>query len=46
MSNKAKSKKNGAGKEEEGTNFSLGQIKKFLSEVKVEFTKLSGLTER
>jgi preprotein translocase subunit SecE len=40
MTNKAKSKKNVAGKEEEVANFSPGQIKKFLNEVKVEFTKI------
>ena len=40
MTNKAKPKKNGAVINEEAANFSPGQIKKFLNEVKVEFTKI------
>jgi preprotein translocase subunit SecE len=40
MTNKAKPKKNGAMMSEEAANFSPGQIKKFLNEVRVEFTKI------
>ncbi len=40
MANKAKPKKNGAITKEETTGFSPGQIKKFVEEVKVEFTKI------
>jgi preprotein translocase subunit SecE len=40
MINKAKPKKTGAGINEDVTNFSPRQVKKFLSEVKVEFTKI------
>lgn len=41
MAAKAKPKKNGAVvKEEAASGFSLGQIKKFLDEVKVEFSKI------
>jgi len=40
MANKAKPKKNGAIVKEETTGFSLGQAKKFLDEVKVEFSKI------
>jgi preprotein translocase subunit SecE len=40
MTNKVKPKKNGAVIKEEVTNFSPGQIKNFLNEVKVEFTKI------
>jgi preprotein translocase subunit SecE len=40
MINKAKPKKNGAVIKEETANFSPAQIKTFLNEVKVEFTKI------
>jgi preprotein translocase subunit SecE len=40
MATKAKPKKNGAIVKEETTGFSPGQVKKFLDEVKVEFTKI------
>ena len=40
MTNKAKPKKNGAVVKEEESSFSPGQVKKFLSEVKIEFTKI------
>jgi preprotein translocase subunit SecE len=40
MTNKAKPKKNGAAIKEEVSNFSPEQIKKFIGEVRVEFTKI------
>jgi preprotein translocase subunit SecE len=40
MTNKVKPKKNGAVIKDEVTSFSPGQIKNFLNEVKVEFTKI------
>jgi len=40
MTNKVKPKKNGAVINNEVTSFSPGQIKNFLNEVKVEFTKI------
>jgi preprotein translocase subunit SecE len=40
MTNKIKSKKNGAVDKEEGSTFSPRMIKSFIDEVKVEFTKI------
>ncbi len=40
MATKTKPKKNGAVVKEEATGFSPGQIKKFVEEVKAEFTKI------
>jgi preprotein translocase subunit SecE len=40
MTNKIKSKKNGAVAKDETAAFSPGKIKTFLEEVKVEFTKI------
>ena len=40
MTNKIKSKKNGAVAKEEESTFSLEKIKIFFDEVKVEFTKI------
>ena len=40
MTNKTKSKKNGAVEKEEVSIFSPGKIKEFFGEVKVEFTKI------
>jgi preprotein translocase subunit SecE len=40
MAGKAKSKKGNAAKENEPSPFSPAQIKKFIEEVKVEFTKI------
>jgi preprotein translocase subunit SecE len=40
MTNKTKSKKNGAANSEEVATFSPAQIKTFIGEVKVEFTKI------
>lgn len=40
MANKVKPKKNGVVVKDEATGFSPGQIKKFLEEVKVEFSKI------
>ena len=40
MANKAKSKKNAVAKTEEQSPYSPAQIKKFIGEVQVEFTKI------
>lgn len=40
MTNKIKSKKNGAVVKDEGSIFSPGKVKIFFDEVKVEFTKI------
>jgi preprotein translocase subunit SecE len=40
MTNKTKQKKNGAAIKEEVSDFSPEQIKKFIGEVRVEFTKI------
>ncbi len=40
MANKSKSKKNVAVKKSEPSPYSPGQIKKFIGEVKVEFSKI------
>jgi len=40
MANKAKSKKNAVVKTEERSPYSPAQIKKFINEVQVEFTKI------